>query len=148
LIFGVAWLAEFLTAWSLAGLRKRIEKRTQGTLANRLPLSVARAALRICAPAAFAVSALSVFLFLQPGPVVGKASFQMLAAYITGRVLMILARMVLAPSAPSLRLVALSSESAHSLFKSTRRLVTVALVGYLLVSAALLFGLRHGDSPR
>ena len=141
LIFGVAWLVEFLAAWSLAGLRKRTEKRAQGTLANRLPMSMASAALRICPPAAFAVAALAVFLFLQPGPVIGKASFQMLAAYITGRVLMILVRMVLAPSAPFLRLVPLSSESAHSLFKSTRRLVTVALVGYLLVSTALLFGL-------
>ncbi|HSO59547.1 MAG TPA: mechanosensitive ion channel domain-containing protein [Desulfobacterales bacterium] len=141
LIFGVAWLVEFLAARLLAGLRKRSEKQAPGTLANRLPLSVFRAALRICAPAAFAVAALAVFLFLQPGPVIGKVSFQMLAAYIAGRVLMILVRMVLAPSTPSLRLVSLSSESAYSIFKSTRRLVTVALVGYLLVSTALLFGL-------
>jgi small conductance mechanosensitive channel len=140
-IFGVAWLVEFLSARSLAGLRKRLEKRAHGTLVARLPLSVARAALRICAPAAFAVAALAVFFFLQPGAAIGKVSFQIFAAYISGRVLMILARMVLAPSTPSLRLVPLSSEPAHSLFKSIRRLVTVALFGYLLASTALLFGL-------
>jgi small conductance mechanosensitive channel len=141
LIFGVAWLVEFLVVRALAGLRKRLEERAQETLVNRLTLSLARAALRLCALATFTTAAIAVFFVLQPGDAIGKVAFQVFAAYFTGRVLMILTRMVLAPSVPSLRLAPLSSESAQSLFVWVRRLVTVALVGYLLASIAILFGL-------
>lgn len=140
-IFGVAWLVEFLVVRALAGLRKRLEERAQETLVNRLTLSLARAALRLCALATFTTAAIAVFFVLQPGDAIGKVAFQVFAAYLTGRVLMILTRMVLAPSVPSLRLAPLGSESAQSLFVWVRRLVTVALVGYLLASIAILFGL-------
>ncbi len=140
-IFGVAWLVEFLVVRALTGLRKRLEERAQETLVNRLTLSLARAALRLCALATFTTAAIAVFFVLQPGDAIGKVAFQVFAAYFTGRVLMILTRMVLAPSVPSLRLAPLGSESAQSLFVWVRRLVTVALVGYLLASIAILFGL-------
>ncbi len=140
-IFGLAWLVEFLVVRSLAGLRKRFEQRTQESLVSRVPLSLGRAILRLCAPAAFAVAAAAVLFVLQPGDAIGKVVFQVFAAYLTGRVLMILIRMLLAPAAPSLRLVPLNSESARFLFLWIRRLVAVALVGYLLASIAILFGL-------
>jgi small conductance mechanosensitive channel len=143
-IFGLAGLVEILVARSLAGLRKRFEARAQTGLATRLPLSAARAGLRLCAPTAFAVAAMTVFFALQPGDAIGKVAFQVLAAYLTGRALMILTRLLLAPAAPSLRLVPLGSESARYLLIWIRRLVAVALVGYLLASIAILFGL----SPR
>jgi len=140
-IFGIAWLVEFLVVRLLARVRKRSENRAHGSLAARLPMSLRIAALGLCGPAAFAASALAVFFSLHPGEAIGKPAFQVFAAYITGRILMILVRMVLAPSAPSLRLVPFSSESAHSLYVWIRRMVTVALVCYLLASIALLFGL-------
>jgi len=141
-ILGFAWLAEFLVVRALAGLRRRLEERVQQeTLVNRLPRSVARAALRLCELAAFAAAAVAAFFVLQPGDAVGKVVFQVFAAYLAGRILMILSRMLLAPSTPSLRLVPLGSESARSLTAWIRRLVTVALAGYLLASIAILFGL-------
>jgi hypothetical protein len=140
-IFGIAWFVEFLVVRLLAGARKRKEERAHGSLSARLRMSLAIAALRLCGPAAFAVAALAVFFFLQPGEAIGKPAFQVFAGYITGRILMILVHMVLAPSAPSLRLVPLSSEFAHSLYVWIRRLVTVTLVGYLMASTATLFGL-------
>ncbi len=140
-IFGFAWLAEFLVGRLLAGLRNRVEGLAQGSLAKRLPMSVAKAALRLCALTAFAVAGLAVFIVLQPGDAIGKVAFQVFAAYLTGRILMMLLRMVLAPATPALRLVPLSSESAHSTFKWARRLVTVALAGYLMASIGILFGL-------
>jgi small conductance mechanosensitive channel len=140
-IFGVAWLVEFLVVRALAGLRKTIEDRAQGAVANRLALSVARAALRLGALAVFAAAGLAVFLVLAPGEAIGLAVFQVFAAYIAGRTIMILARMVLAPSVPRLRLVPLGSEPALSVYWWIRRLVIIALVGYLLASIAMLFGL-------
>jgi small-conductance mechanosensitive channel len=140
-IFGIAWLLEFLVVRLLAGPRKRLEERAHGSMVARLPMSLGTAALRLCGPAAFAVAALAVFFFLQPGETIGNPAFQVFVGYITGRMVMILIRMVLAPSAPSLRLVPLDSEFAHSLYVWIRRLVTVAIVGYVLLSTATLFGL-------
>jgi small conductance mechanosensitive channel len=140
-IFGVSWLVEYLAVRTLSGFRKRLEKQAQTVPVNRLALSAARAALRICALAAFAASAVAVFFVLQPDGTVGTVAFQVFAAYLTGRMIMILTRMLLAPTAPNLRLVPLGSESARSLFAWIRRLVTVALVGYLIASIATLFGL-------
>jgi small-conductance mechanosensitive channel len=140
-IFGIAWLLEFLVVRLLASPRKRLEERAHGSMVARLPMCLGTAALRLCGPAAFAVAALAVFFFLQPGETIGKPAFQVFAGYIIGRILMILVRMVLSPSAPSLRLVPLDSEFVHSSYVWIRRLVTVALVGYLLVSTATLFGL-------
>ena len=48
-----------------------------------------------------------VLFVLQPGDAIGKIAFQVSAAYLTGRILMTLLRMVLAPSTPALRLVPL-----------------------------------------
>jgi small-conductance mechanosensitive channel len=140
-IFGIAWFVEFVVVRLLAGPRKRSAERAHGSLAARLPISVGVAALRLCGPAAFAAAALAVFFFLQPGEAIGQPAFQVFAAYITGRLLMIFVHMVLAPSAPSLRLVPLSPEFAHSLYVWIRRLVTFAIVGYLLFSMATLLGL-------
>ncbi len=141
LIFGAAWLAELLTARLLARPRRRLEERAHGSLAARLPLTLARALLRLGALAAFIAAGLALFLWLQPGVHLGKVVLQTAAAYIAGRILTIAARTVLAPAIPSLRWVSISSETAGSLFVWTRRLVTVALVGYLAASIFLLFGL-------
>jgi small conductance mechanosensitive channel len=140
-IFAVAWLAEFLTAKLLARPRRRLEERAQGTVASRLPLAVGRAFLRLGAVAAFTVAGLAAFFFMQPGGNAGKVALQASAAYIAGRALIIAARMVLAPSVPSIRLVELGSAAACTLFSWVRRLVVVALTGYLLASILLLFGL-------
>ena len=141
LIFGIAWLIEFSTARLLARPRRRLEERAHGTVVARLPLAVGRAFLRLGAVAAFTVAGLAVFFFIRPGGLVGEVVLQTFAAYIAGRILVIAARMILAPGVPSLRLVPLGSEAAGSLFVWIRRLMMAALAGYLLASIFLLFGL-------
>jgi moderate conductance mechanosensitive channel len=141
LIFGIAWLAELFAARLLARPRRRLEERAHEARVVRLTLTVGRSLLRLGALAAFIVAGLTVFFFLQPGATLGKVVLQAFAAYTAGRVLMIAARMMLAPAVPSLRWVPIDSEAARTLFVWIRRLVTVALAGYLLASILLLFGL-------
>ncbi|RPH85412.1 MAG: hypothetical protein EHM73_15230, partial [Chroococcales cyanobacterium metabat2.561] len=141
LILALAWISEFIVERLLARFRKRIEARAVKNHLTAFGPVFARAALRFCAPAMFTIVAFSAFFFLQSGAPIGNLAIQIFSVYITGRILVILARMVLAPSVPSLRLVPLRSESSIALFLWIRRLLIVALIGYLLASTALLFGL-------
>ncbi len=141
LILALAWISEFIVERLLARFRKRIEERAGKKHLTAFGPAFARAALRFCALAVFTIVAFSAFFFLQSGAPIGDIAIQIFTVYITGRTLVILTRMVLAPSVPSLRLVPLRSESAVALFSWIRRLLIVALIGYLLASTALLFGL-------
>lgn len=141
LILALAWLAEFIVDRLLARFRKRIEERSGKNHLTVFGPAFARAALRFCSLAVFTIVAFSAFIFLQTSAPIGNIAVQIFTVYITGRILVILTRMVLAPSVPSLRLVPLRSESAIALFSWIRRLLIVALIGYLLASTALLFGL-------
>lgn len=140
LLLALAWFAEFSADRLSARFRKRIEDRARQN--HRAPLrpAVARAALRLCAPAVFGIVALTAFVFVRPEPFGLKIAVQIITVYSAGRILVILARMVLAPAVPALRLVPLRSESARSLFQWVRRLVMIALAGYLIAGTALLFG--------
>jgi small conductance mechanosensitive channel len=141
LVFGIAWLAEGLSLLLLARPRRRLEEQAQGSLTARLPPIAGRALLRLGAVAVFFMAGIGAFFLLRPDAHLRPVAIQVFAAYIVGRVLLIAARMVLAPSVASLRLVPIGSDAAASLFKWIRRLVLVALTGYLLASTLLLFGL-------
>jgi len=141
LILLMAWIAEFTMERLLARFRIRIEAQARNNQNVHYGLALARAALRFSALVMFTVFAFTAFFFLQPGSPVGDITLQIFMVYITGRTLVILTRMILAPSVPSLRLVPLRDGSAIVLFSWIRRLLIVALIGYLLAGTALLFGL-------
>jgi small conductance mechanosensitive channel len=142
-ILALAWISEWVAVRLLSGLRKRLEAketRAQSKIAPWGP-AVARAAVRLGGPAAFAVVAALAFIVLRPNGPAAKIAVQIYAVYLTGRIFLILARMVLAPSVPNLRLVSLRDRSAVILFAQFRRLSIVGLTGYLFAATALLFGL-------
>lgn len=144
LILVVAWIAEFSTDRGLAGVRKRIEDRAR--LKEGLPLApaLARAALRCAAVAVFGLVVFMAFVLLRPEAFGVQIAVQILTVYIAGRLMVILARLVLAPAVPAVRLVPLRSASARSLFVWIRRVALVAFAGYLIAGIALLFGLPAG----
>ena len=144
LILLMAWISEFVVERLLASFRKRIEVRAGRNNSTALWLAFARAAVRFCALAAFTMVAFTALFFHRPGTAIDTIAVQIFSVYITGRALVILTRLILAPSVPSLRLVPLRSESAVSLFSWLRRLLFIALTGYLLAGTALLFGLPPG----
>lgn len=141
LILLLAWIAEFSAIRLSAGYRKRIEDRARQNHRTPVGPALARAAWRLCAPAVFVIVALTGFVLVRPEAFGLKIAVQAITVYVAGRMLIIMARMVLAPEAPALRLAPLKSESARSLFLWVRRLVLVALSGYLLVSTGRLLGM-------
>jgi small conductance mechanosensitive channel len=140
-ILSMAWISEFIVERLLKRFRKRIEGRAGRDGRVHFGLAFSRAALRLCALSVFTIVFIIAFFFLKPVPVTGNITVQIFTVYISGRATLIFIRLVLAPSIPSLRLVSLGTESALEWFTWIRRLVTVALAGYLLTVTALLFGL-------
>ena len=65
------------------------------------------------------------------------------ATVITGAV-MVLARAVLAPRAPALRVLPMTDATARHLYRWVRRIVIVAVFGYFVAEAAVLLGLSTG----
>lgn len=113
-------------------------------LLNRVPLLVGRLFVDL-------VPVLGIVLVghLMAGSVIGGHSVSRLIilavtdAYALSAALLCIARMLLAPNVPSLRLFHLHDETAAYLMRWTRRLIVIAVVGYAIGEAWLLLGLSE-----
>lgn len=107
----------------------------------RAPLTIAHAALDLIPVAACAASGYGVLMAFQ---VIGNArvaAVLVITAYASVRAIMVLARMLASPDAPTLRLLPVEDESAEYLVIWTRRLAGVGVFGYYALEAARLLGL-------
>lgn len=141
MILVLAWMAEIMTNRLLARYRKQIADRDSQNRVFMLGLALVRAALRLGSLLVFTIVSIVSWFFIRPDLSVSSIAFQIFIVYIVGRIILIISRLFLAPSAPSLRLVSLGSKASLSLFLWIRRLVIVTLAGYLVAGTALMFGL-------
>src|SRR3546814_1037811 len=77
----------------------------------------------------------------DPRPATRLVALAVVNAIIVARAVRAIALVLLAPSAPQLRLPHLSDESAHYCYIWISRLTAVTVYGYFLAQAALLLGL-------
>ena len=78
-------------------------------------------------------------------PKVRTVALNLVNAYLTARVLIAVARVLVAPTSPSLRMLRLHNATAVGLFGWFRRFAIVSVAGYFLIAAAYLLGLpRRG----
>ena len=80
-------------------------------------------------------------VLLQPTAQVRAVGLHFVNAYLMARVLMALARLLLAPTSAALRLLPLSDTTARDLYRWFRRFVVIGVGGYFLIGAAFLLGL-------
>ena len=112
------------------------------TFLRRVPLVLARLVLELVP-----VVGIGVVGHLIAGSSIGGQTVSRLIilavidAYVLSAALICVARMVLSPEAPRLRLFHLRDEPALYLMRWTRRLVLIAVVGYAVGEAWLLLGL-------
>lgn len=132
----------------LVHLLRRIDRFTTppvgASLLLRVPQGLARAALRTLPVAGAALAAHGMVAALGLAGNVRVAGGMMVAAYVSARLLMVLARLVAAPRTPSLRLLPVDDETAEYLVIWARRLAGVGVFGALAVQAARLLGLPRG----
>jgi small-conductance mechanosensitive channel len=148
------WLARLLLARPLAALAAppsdaehgnhfhRVSRLSESAwhLLRRLPFSLAGLALDLV-PVGVFWGVGSVLAGIVSTPLTELAALEVVGAYATGRVVMSLARMLLAPANSRLRLLHVGDEQAAYLVRWLRRITVVAVVGSALAELARLFGL-------
>ncbi len=140
-ILAAGLAAERLARFLLLRPRRALESRETESFLVRVPYLLARTVLDVVPIAVFAGAAYLIAPVVQPGPRVHVVALTFINAYLIARGILVVARMVLVPAAPSLRVLAIGGETANYLFIWSRRLVMVTVFGYFLAEAALLLGL-------
>lgn len=137
-----------LSGWAAAlGLKRpraSLERREVPEPWLRATLLAARTVLDLLPIAAFAVAAYAVLAVVQPDE---RARLVMLAAVnavVIARAGIAIARLLLTPLAPSLRLIWLKDETAAYAFVWARRLINIPVYGYFGAQAMLALGLPEG----
>ncbi len=146
LLFGLGLLAEWGVRRLLTRARDRLdamapENGDAWTWMRRVPLVLARLALDLVPLAAFAVISYGMIGLVRPLPTTELVLLTANNAYLASRVIMAVARMLLSPNSPHLRLLPCADETAAYVTVWLRRIVVVAVVGYATAEAGLLFGL-------
>ncbi len=145
-LFG-AWLVEWLVARSLAGATRRLVTREIGRGWMRAPYIALHALLVLVPIVVFALAAFAILSIVAPTHTASLVAIALINANLIARIISLAAATILAPSAPRLRLVPLSDETANYLYIWARRLTNIAVYGYFIAEAALLVGLpRTGHS--
>lgn len=141
LILLAGGLAQFGTRFLLSRPRRILEERVADTFWVRLPLLAGRTLLDIVPLAAFAVISYAVTPFIQPTAQARVIVLALINAYLITSGVLVVARMLLAPTVETLRILPLSNISANYLFIWVRRLTGFSVLGFFFTEAALLLGL-------
>ena len=92
----------------------------------------------------FAATAYAVATVMPPTPQVHVVALILINAYLIVRGILVVAGMLLAPTAESLRILPLTDLTANYLFIWIRRLAGVSVLGFFFAEVALLLGLPGG----
>lgn len=142
---GVAALAGAAVAWLahrvLARPRAAVERREASSPGVRAAALAVRTVLDFLTVAAFGVAAWLTVAVTGPDPATRVAVIALLNVVVVSRGIVVVLRMLFAPLAPSLRLIAIGDETAVYAYVWLKRLVNVPVGGFFLLQAALALGL-------
>ena len=133
--------AELLIKIALRRPRMAVESREAGGLPLRLFLLIVRTIIDLVPIAALALLVTAVLSIVDVERQTRVVVLMIVNAYVFVRGIQVLARALLAPAAPSLRLLPISSETANYLNLWMRRLTLVGVIGYVVISGGLLLGM-------
>ena len=146
LLFGLGLLAEWGTTRALRRASDRLDAMAPApgdarTWMRRVPLVLARFGLDLVPIAAFAVISYGMIGFVRPLPTTELVLLVANNSYMALRAVMAGSRMLFSPASTHLRLVQVADETAAYVTVWVRRIVVVAIAGYAVAEAGLLFGL-------
>ncbi|HEX6979585.1 MAG TPA: mechanosensitive ion channel domain-containing protein [Alphaproteobacteria bacterium] len=139
-LFG-AWIAEWVTTRLLGSTRRRIERQEIRSGWARVPFLLFHLVIGLIPVVVFAVAAFGLLTVVDPTRTARLVALAFINANLIARAVRLVARAVLAPSAPGLRLVPADDETAIYLQIWVRRLTNVTVYGYFAAEAALMIGL-------
>ena len=141
IVLAAGLVAERLALGAVARPSRSLADRSSGRSVVRAALALLRGILLAVPVAAFAAAAYATLLFLARDGTSPTVILIILQAYVIGRLVMVTARLVLAPAAANLRLVLVDDETALYLYIWVRRLAVVILTGMAAIDAAVGLGL-------
>lgn len=140
-IFAAGAVAEIVVRWALRHPRALVENRNADGIVVRVVLLILRTLIDLVPMAAFAAVAYGVMPLVQSGPNAQVVALTLVNAYLVVRGIMVLARMILSPAVPTLRLLPIGDETANYLHIWARRFAALGVFGYFVASAVLVLGL-------
>ncbi len=146
LLFALALLAEWLTARWLRRWSEKLDAMAPApgnvwTWMRRVPLVLARFVLDLVPVAAFAVISYGLIGYVRPLPTTELVLLVANNSYMALRAVMAASRVLFSPASTHLRLVQVGDETAAYITVWVRRIAVVAIAGFALAEAGLLFGL-------
>jgi small-conductance mechanosensitive channel len=146
LLFGLGLVAEWATARALRRWSDRLdamapEPGNVWTWMRRVPLVLARFVLDLIPVAAFAVVSYGLIGLVRPLPTTELVLLVANNSYMALRAVMAGSRVLLSPASAHLRLVQVADETSAYITIWIRRVMAVAITGYAVAEAGLLFGL-------
>lgn len=140
-IMAAGVVAGRLAGWLLKKPRASIEMQAANGAWLALVFVLLRGLLELVPVAAFAAAGYGVMALTAPAHGGGVLALALINATVLSRVVLIVARMLLAPQVAAMRLLAIADETANYIFVWTRRLSYLVVYGYFLTQAALPMGL-------
>lgn len=128
----------------LSGPRASLERRAPQTVIGKLPLLLVRMLIDLVPVVAFALAAYGLLSITDPPRLIRLAALLVVNAHILIGLVLVLARALLAPNSPGLRLPRIDGETAHYGYIWVRRIAFTAIYGYLISQTSLLLGLPSG----
>jgi small conductance mechanosensitive channel len=150
-VFVAGIAAEWLASRLLARARGNVEARESESILMTSAYLGLRTVLDFIPLAAFAAVTYGTLSLIAPDKTIGLIVLALVNASVLARAVLVLARLVLAPKAAGLRLVAITDENAYYAYIWLRRLTGLTVYGYFAAEAALLLGLTqlgHGVALR
>jgi len=138
---GVGLLTESGVVLALRRFHNRISRNGALTFWRKLGRAGLGLLLGLLPIIAFWVAATAALALLQPAETTSLIAVVLINAHAAAQTLVLLARLILAPRTPAIRLVPLPDGLAESADRWIRRIVRIALYGYALALATLFVGL-------
>ncbi|MFN4087589.1 MAG: mechanosensitive ion channel domain-containing protein [Alphaproteobacteria bacterium] len=135
-----AVLVEWLVRRALDRPRIAVENRRHERLTTRIGFLVFHTILDILPVLAFALVAHAAMALVDPAWRVRLAVLALVQANVIVRLIVVVARAMLAPEFSALRLLRLDDHTANYLYIWARRISAIAIYGYFLVEAAYALG--------
>ncbi|HYE51657.1 MAG TPA: mechanosensitive ion channel domain-containing protein [Azospirillaceae bacterium] len=143
-VLAAGYAARLLAMGLLAAPRRRLEARGADTRwLAKLPLLAARTLLDAVPVVAFALAGFGALSTTNPEGAVQLAARTFINASLMVQVVMVVARLLLSPGAPNLRLVRVADETAHYAYIWIRRIAFTAVYGQFIADAAFMLGLPN-----
>jgi small-conductance mechanosensitive channel len=147
LSLGAGLIVAFVVNLAVKAGRQRLALRAGDRMARRIRFAMVRFVLELLPIIAFGVVALLVASWADPIPNARLALLAIINATVISMVGALIARFLFSPSVPGLRLLPLRDSTAVYLYIWSRRLIVVAVFGYVLLQTALLLGLSPSSYP-